>query len=237
MSLLVAAAVCLAILLWPGRRSGDLHRLARGPALSLRAAPGRVLRRRAGRSADLDVVVGMLEGIAPALAVGVTPATAVSTSASLAAVRVTRPGLRHDLLRLAREAQEGGELAPCWAQLYARHRIPGLDDVARAWALSEQLGCPIGDALRTATAMMREQSDLDRRIAAATAGPRATMQLLTALPVLGVAIAALIGVPPWRLYAGSLGAFVLIVGALFVVAGRLLTRRMIRRAAAPAGLP
>ena len=69
-----------------------------------------------------------------------------------------------------------------------------------------------------------------------TAGPRATMQLLTALPILGVGIASFLGVPPWQLYAGRLGLTVLVLGALFLTAGRLLTRRMIRRAAAPAVL-
>ena len=121
------------------------------------------------------------------------PATAVATSATLAATSVTRPGLGSDLAHLGRRAGDGDELAPQWARLYARHRIAALDDIARAWALSEQLGCPIGDALRAATTMLREQVDLQRRIAAATAGPRATMQLLTALPILGVAMGFLTG--------------------------------------------
>lgn len=228
MMLLAAVCACLGVFVWPSRG---------GHAIQRRWAPRwPSLRHRRGAGTDLDAITGMLEGIGPALAAGVTPAVAVSTSATLALTRVGRPGLRADLRLLAQHAAAGDELAPWWEQLHARHRIPALDDVARAWALSEQLGCPIGAALGAATTMLREQVDLERRITAATAGPRATMQLLTGLPVIGVAIAALIGVPPWQLYAGPLGLTVLVLGALFVGGGRLLTRWMIRRASAPAAL-
>lgn len=226
---LAAGCLCLAIVVWPLREAPVIPRREAGRGI-------RWPRRRRKPVSDLEAVTAMLEGIAPALAAGVAPATAVSTSASLTAARVSRAGLREDLARLARESAAGAELAPLWAQMYTRHRLPALDDIARAWALSEQLGCPIGAALGAATAMMREQADLERRIAAVTAGPRATMQLLTVLPVLGVVIASLIGVPPWRLYAGTLGLTVLVLGALFVTSGRLLTRRMIRRATAPTAL-
>lgn len=231
MTLVAAACLCMAVVTWPGRGTPVIRAREVRPRMRLHGVLGR---RR--RHTELDAVTAMLEGIAPALAAGVTPATAVAASASLAGARVSGPGLRRDLAQLAREARAGGELAPLWAQLHARHRIAALDDVARAWALSEQLGCPIGDALRAATAMLREQVDLQRRIDAATAGPRATMQLLTALPVIGLVIASLIGVPPWQLYAGRFGVAVLLLGALFVVAGRQLTRRMIRRASRPAAL-
>lgn len=185
------------------------------------------------RNADLDSLTTMVEGIAPAIAAGVTPATAVATSALLTSATVSAPALRDDLQLLARQSAAGAELAPLWAGLQQRHDVAALGEVARAWALSEQLGCAIGDALAAATTMMREQLDLERRIAAATAGPRATMQLLTLLPILGIGIAMLIGVPPWRLYSGRLGLIVLLLGGSFVLAGRLLTRRMIRRASAP----
>lgn len=225
MRLLAVLCVTGAALCWPGR-----------PAPSaVRPHPRRLpLRRRTSRNADLDALTTMVEGIAPAVAAGVTPATAVATSALLAAATVADQGLGDDLRLLARQAAAGAELAPLWARLHRRHGVPALGEVARAWEMSEQLGCAIGDALAAATSMMREQLDLDRRIAAATAGPRATMQLLTLLPVLGVGIAMVIGVPPWRLYAGPLGVSVLLLGGGFVVAGRWLTRRMIRRATAPA---
>ncbi|WP_460600091.1 type II secretion system F family protein [Flexivirga lutea] len=229
MTVLAAMCVVGAILCWPRGR-------ARGaPPRRLRPIPGRRWwPRRMAHNADLDALTTMVEGIAPAVAAGVTPATAVATSALLTASSVSDDALRADLHQLARQASAGVELAPLWSGLSARHHVAALSEVARAWALSEQLGCAIGDALDAATAMMREQLDLRRRIAAATAGPRATMQLLTVLPVLGVGIAMVIGVPPWRLYAGPLGLTVLALGGGFVLAGRRLTRRMIRRATAPA---
>ncbi|HWC24831.1 MAG TPA: type II secretion system F family protein [Flexivirga sp.] len=227
MTVLAAACVMFAVLCWPGR-PGPLPSRLEGRR-SIRWRP----RGRTTQSADLDALTTMVEGIAPAIAAGVTPATAVATSALLTSATVSAPALREDLRLLARQSAAGAELAPLWAGLQARHGVSALGEVARAWALSEQLGCAIGDALAAATAMMREQLDLERRIAGATAGPRATMQLLTVLPVLGIGIAMVIGVPPWRLYAGPLGLTVLVLGGGFVLAGRLLTRRMIRRASAP----
>ncbi|WP_446666103.1 type II secretion system F family protein [Flexivirga sp. B27] len=229
MSAVAALCVALAILCWPGRPVPVGGR--RGGRLRLP-----VRRTRTPRNADLDALTTMVEGIAPAVAAGVIPATAVATSALLTAATTADPALRKDLETLAKQAAAGAELAPVWSRLHHRHDVPALGEVARAWALSEQLGCAIGDALGVATAMMREQLDLERRIAAATAGPRATMQLLTLLPVLGVGIAAMIGVPPWQLYAGTLGVAVLVLGAAFVLAGRWLTRRMISRATTPAAV-
>ncbi|MDN5805170.1 MAG: type II secretion system F family protein, partial [Microlunatus sp.] len=222
----------LAVVTWPGRTwPGTRTRAGHGRRRGIRRRPGRGHRR-----ADLDTLTSMVEGIAPAVAAGVAPATAVATSALLASGTVSDRSLADDLQHFAREAAAGAELAPLWSDLHTRHQVAALGEVARAWALSEQIGCAVGDALRAASAMMREQRDLERRVAAATAGPRATMQLLTLLPVLGVGIAMLIGVPPWRLYAGSLGLSVLVAGVAFVVAGRLLTRRMIGRAVAAQAL-
>ncbi|GGB26633.1 hypothetical protein GCM10011492_16110 [Flexivirga endophytica] len=230
MILLAAFCTAAAVLCWPGRPGPVVRRRWSLPSLRPRSYGHKA------KTADLDALTTMVEGIAPAIAAGVTPATAVATSALLTASTVSDAALRDDLQSLARQAAAGAELAPLWAGLRTRNDLAALGEVARAWALSEQLGCAIGDALSAATAMMREQLDLERRIAAATAGPRATMQLLTLLPVLGVGIAMVIGVPPWRLYAGPLGGTVLVLGAGFVGAGRWLTRWMIRRATAPAVL-
>lgn len=227
MTLLAAACVMWAVLCWPRRPGPAIPRGQRERPLLRRP------RRRKTRNTDLDALTTLVEGIAPAIAAGVTPSTAVATSALLTSATVSDPDLRDDLRLLAGQSAAGAELAPLWARLQTRHGVAALGEVAKAWALSEQLGCAIGDALSAATAMMREQLDLQRRIAGATAGPRATMQLLTLLPVLGIGIAMVIGVPPWRLYAGRLGLTVLVLGGGFVAAGRLLTRRMIRRASAP----
>lgn len=230
MTLLALLCVALMVLAWP-----DAGPAARRPGRGSRLRPRWGSRRRI-RRADLDALTSMVESIAPAVTAGVAPATAVATSALVASGAVADPRLRTDLQAFAREAAGGAELAQLWSGLQLRHDVAALGEVARAWALSEQVGCAVGDALRAASAMMRDQLDLERRIEVATAGPRATMQLLTVLPVLGVGIAMLIGVPPWRLYAGSLGVTVLAGGVGFVLAGRWLTRRMIARACAPAAL-
>ncbi|TWE10002.1 type II secretion system F family protein [Rudaeicoccus suwonensis] len=197
-----------------------------------------VLARRSGRSvsADVDRLVMMLEGIGPAIAAGVAPAAAVATSALLAAGSINDARLRDDLKALAEAATAGEELSHRWRALHHDHAVPAFAGVARAWALSEQLGCGLSESLSAATELMREQVDRERRAAVATAGPRATMQLLSGLPLVGVGIAALIGVLPWQLYAGRLGLVVLGGGLLLLFAGRRMVHRMIRRACASAAL-
>lgn len=83
---------------------------------------------------------------------------------------------------------------------------------------------------------MREQEDHLRRVSAATAGPRATMQLLTLLPLAGVAVCAVIGVNPTRLYSGAAGLSALGLGAILLWGGRRIIRAMISRSCRPGAL-
>lgn len=243
MTVVVAALVGVILLVWPRQRRVIVTRPTEGqsrrdPVVETFGPVGwmRCRRRSSRSSGDVDRLITMLEGIGPAIAAGVAPAAAVATSALLAAGSIHDPRLRDDLTALATAATSGEELSHRWRALHRDHAVPALAGVARAWALSEQLGCGLSESLSAATELMREQVDRERRAVVATAGPRATMQLLSGLPLLGIGIAALIGVMPWQLYAGRLGLLVLGGGLLLLFAGRRMVQRMIRRACASAAL-
>lgn len=221
---------CVAVLCWPLRHPRP-H--ISSPSVSLRrAAVGRF---RRGRVQDpvTAVLTTLVQGIAPAVEAGVPPPVAVATAASVAARTVESPAVAAELEDLSAVARTGAPLAATWAALASQHPEAGLEPVARAWSLSDRIGCGLSDALGTAVASMREQEDHRRRVAAATAGPRATMQLLTLLPVAGVGISAFIGVNPVRLYAGTPGLVALVLGLALLMAGRRMIRSMIARSCAP----
>lgn len=241
MTLLIGATVLLAVLLWPVRPTRALPTQSDAGRVDVDRkvdAPLRWIARRRARDphGDADRVIGLVEGVGPAIRAGVPPATAVSTAAALSAVNVQDPQLRTDLLDLARAAEVGEPLADTWSRLAERHDLRAVGEVGRAWALSESLGCGLTESLDTATALARDQMDRIRRTAVATAGARATMQLLTLLPLVGIGIAAVMGIAPWRLYAGPLGVAVLALGVALIVAGRRLVRRLTVRACAPGAI-
>lgn len=192
------------------------------------------LRRAADPSSD--VFVSLLRGIAPAVRAGVPPPIAVATAASVAARATSDEQLRTDLGHLENAARSGAPLGPCWTDFAIRYPHVGLGPVARAWSLSDRVGCGLSEAVGAAVRMAVEQTDHHRQIAAATAGPRATMQVLTLLPVLGVGISALVGVNPVQLYSSGVGRIALGFGLLLLWVGRRIIARMISRSCAAGAL-
>ncbi|MBO1753745.1 type II secretion system F family protein [Allobranchiibius sp. CTAmp26] len=227
------ACGCLAVLCWPLRHPRpDIS----SSTASLRQAAVHRLHRGRAQDPVSAVFATLVQGIAPAVEAGVPPPVAVATAAAVAARTVEIPDLAAELAGLSAVARTGSPLAATWAGLASRHPDAGLEPVARAWSLSDRIGCGLSDALSTAVASMREQEDHRRRVAAATAGPRATMQLLTLLPVAGVGISAFIGVDPVRLYTGTPGLISLVFGLVLLWAGRRMIRSMIARSCAPGPL-
>ncbi|TWP34312.1 type II secretion system F family protein [Leekyejoonella antrihumi] len=238
----VAALLVSAVLLWPRRPMalvGEVHRsvtVPPGSTAQVRRGRRRLRGRRQSESEVRDGILGMLESVGPAVAAGVVPAVAVATAAELLRGSLPAGPLRADVGQLAAVARRGDELGAVWATIARRHRIEALHVVAQAWALCEELGCGLSESLETATALMRDEVDRQRRIRVATAGPRATMQLLTLLPVAGVGLCAMVGVDPIQLYSGRALTFTLLPGCVLLLAGRALARWMIGRACSPTGL-
>ncbi len=128
---------------------------------------------------------------------------------------------------LGQAAGRGERLAPVWSS-YAE--AVGSDDlrlVAAAWSMCDALGSPLAPTVSLVSDVVRRRRAVRQRIAAALAGPRATMWVLTALPLSGPVLALAVGVSPGDLYAQPAGAVSLAAGLGLLALGRLWAARMI----------
>jgi Flp pilus assembly protein TadB len=124
-------------------------------------------------------------------------------------------------------------LAAVWFDWARLTRAPEIAFVASAWALSERHGAPLAVAVERAAAALRESRARQRKVRVAVAGPRATVTVLTVLPLTGPAFGLACGIDPATLYLGSrIGALSAALGVGLIVLGRLWCRRMIRKAVA-----
>jgi tight adherence protein B len=243
--MLIALLVAAAALAWPdqfGRR-----RLAILPAVpptsaltstltsagtGSRSALVRGLRWGHGRRdpglspADL---LALLEAIAPALEAGIAPASALR----IAADSRSGSGRPDRLAALARDmasaAADGAMLGPLWRLAADSAGSAELMLLAQAWSLSEDLGAPLAHAVRTTAGLLEARLAHERRLAAAVAGARATVNLLTVLPLAGPLLALVLGIGPGELFGGSqLTQGSLALGLCLAAIGRLWVRRMVK---------
>lgn len=119
-------------------------------------------------------------------------------------------------LLLAR-ARAGDGLAAGWADVARRTGSPEVELLARAWSLSESSGASLSAAARTAVHLLRQGRDERRRTQVAVAGARATMSVLTALPLGGPALALLLGLDLGSVYLSSPAAAAMLGGGVLLV--------------------
>ena len=103
--------------------------------------------------------------------------------------------------------------------------------VLAATRLADELGAPLAGVLeRIAFAVAAdEEADGERR--AALAGPRSTAQVLAWLPLLGVALGALLGADPVAVVlSGGLGTASAVLGVTMLLLGRWWTAALLTRA-------
>ncbi|MBP6996518.1 MAG: type II secretion system F family protein [Phycicoccus sp.] len=105
---------------------------------------------------------------------------------------------------------------------------PELAFVLAAAALSARSGAPLSAALRLAAEVTRAEESARERQAVLMAGPRASMMLLTLLPLAGPLLAWSLG---WDPFAQSAAIYVLIgLGGVLTLLGWLWSRRLVRGA-------
>lgn len=243
--LLLGLLLALAVVLWP---TGARHRWTRwarwdvgpaspgarpGPRASRSAMPvplprqGRregvtgVSRRRRGLAADAELLV-VLELLGPALRAGLPVTTALEGPGSGTALGAA----------LAAAGRAGRPLAPVWGAWARATGSAGGRVVERVWWLGERLGSPLAEAVEDAAEGVRADAERRRRVAAAVAGPRATAQLLTLLPVAGPGLSMVLGLRPDELW-GGVGGPLALGGALLVLAGHLWCRALLRTVTRP----
>lgn len=221
MSAFVVALVLGAVLCWPGSRAGgDGPRWGRWPSLAR-------WRRRTSPVEDLESLAGVADLLAMTLRSGATPVTAVAVVADeaddpWAAV----------LVEVRAHLVAGSPAGVVW-QRHARER-PELGALAGAWALSEDLGVALAPSMTTSAQVLRAQVQARRRLDAATSGARATMRMLTLLPLVGLLAGFAFGLTPWEVYGHSVMTMAsAVVGLGLTALGWVICRWVLARAVAP----
>lgn len=242
MSLAVGLLAAVGILMWPDRFA--LCRLAILPRSSAsvlvpRSVPASAwararLWRPGRRAAEMRTqdLLGLLEAIAAALEAGMAPAAALR----IAADARSGPG-RTDLLTalaraMASAAADGSPLGPLWREAAESAGSAELLILAQAWSLTEDMGVPLAQAVRTTARLLETRIAHERRLAAAVAGAKATVNVLTVLPIGGPLVALVLGIGPGELYGSSrLTQGSLVLGLCLAGIGRWWVRRMVRAVA------
>ena len=235
--LLAAAVLVLAL---PGRSRVPVsaHRpTARPPR---RRRPGR--RARRAQTAAVAEALTVLDSVGPALRAGLAPPTAL---AHLAANRPRSGGLADDLDAAANAPAEPGlqparasPIGRVWSHWAQRSGAEELQLVAAAWTLADVSGVALADAVDLAARLLRDARARQARLDVLLAGPRATMTLLTVLPIAGPVVGLLFGIAPLTLYAGTpLSVLATGCGIALMVAGRLWCQRLLRGALSAGAAP
>ncbi|BDZ56572.1 hypothetical protein GCM10025872_02290 [Barrientosiimonas endolithica] len=239
-ALLLAAAVWA----WPGRGERAWLRVAVLRAADSTGGPAGAehlpwwrrevrLPRRAASGRE-EAVQQLLSGLAAGLGAGLAAPAALSAAvASLPAAARRDAALVRALGALEAAVSAGGSAGGAWIDLGQQLRIPVALQVGRAWTISERLGSPLSDAVRSALDAQTARLAVERAFAAQAAGPRATAQLLTWLPLLGVLLMPVLGVAPSAAYPPAVLLLAVAPGLLLLLAGRRLTRRLVDRALRP----
>jgi tight adherence protein B len=119
----------------------------------------------------------------------------------------------------------GGREPRIWAEL------------AACFEIAAASGCPLAEVLTRFAAQLETEDDAEAARQTALAGPKATVALLTWLPLLGLGLGVCLGVDPLAMLLGTpFGVAALVAGIGLTVAGRIWSARLVR-AAAGAALP
>jgi tight adherence protein B len=214
--LVVAAALSVLGVALPFAAVGGLVPVAVGLVRERRAASAR-------RSACQAAVVEVTFALAGELRAGRTPREAL-----VAAARTAGP-LSEAIAIAAASVEVGGSAA---AELAEAARIPGaerLRSVAAAWAVTESAGGRVALVLERIGEAMDTDAELRREMEAVMAAPRATMVMLSGLPLIGLGMGQALGARPFHLLFYRPLGWGLLAGAtvlegLGVVASRFITR-------------
>jgi tight adherence protein B len=143
------------------------------------------------------------------------------------------------MLGSARAAAAGGTPVSDAIRRSLPSAFPRRDRESRIWSelaacfdIAEASGCPLADVLTRFAAQLEVEDDADAARQTALAGPKATVSLLTWLPLLGLGLGMALGVDPLAILLGTpWGLAALAAGIGLTVAGRLWSARLVATAA------
>ncbi|HYO84996.1 MAG TPA: type II secretion system F family protein [Dermatophilaceae bacterium] len=175
-------------------------------------------------TADL---LAVLDQVATALRAGVSPGAALAALSRTGSVPPRMCDLVDDLVG---GAQTGEPLGPTWRSWAVRLPGSGLNLLAQAWVVSEDTGAPLAESVASAVRMVRAERDQHRLVATTLAQARATISVLTVLPLGGPLLAFAVGVDPASMLAAPGPTLVSVAaGVALLVAGRQWVRRLVAR--------
>ncbi len=178
-----------------------------------------------GSGLNAAELLSVVEHLGTALRAGLATATALDVVSRHA--QLSAPA-RRAMSQLAAASRAGESLADIWP----RHTQTGAGArlLSQAWQISEHSGAPLADALASVARIMRTHIAEQRQIEATLAQARATMTILSLLPLGGPILALAVGVDPVALAGSRLSLISMGTGAGLLVLGRRWVRAQIRHA-------
>ena len=139
------------------------------------------------------------------------------------------------LERVAALLGHGEPTASGWAQDWDEGAAAdAYRTVGRVWDLALRTGGPLAEAVRLLADHLREEARLQGRLMALAAAPRTSARLLSLLPIVGPALALLVGAHPRELYLSSpVATASALIGLLLTAVGWRWSRAMVTRVARP----
>ena len=105
-------------------------------------------------------------------------------------------------------------------------------ELAACLEVAETSGCPLADLLTRFAAQLEAEEDAEAARQTALAGPKATVKLLSWLPVFGLVLGMALGVDPLGILLDNvLGVATFAAGLILTVAGRVWSSRLVASAA------
>ncbi|GGO13596.1 hypothetical protein GCM10010116_27440 [Microbispora rosea subsp. aerata] len=232
MGLAAMVAAALAAWVWAGPDAGTTRlasltgtRRPRDPrrfwaALSLRPRPG--VTAAAWRAASIE----LCQSLAAELAAGRPPGDALARA--VASISSPDPAV---LAPVVAAARDGGDVAAALMNAAPARGGEGLVRLAACWRVSVAVGGGLTALVERVCASLRDAQAHREEVAAQLSGPRATARMLAGLPVLGLLMAAGLGMDPLAfLLGGPAGFACLVIGLALDAAGVWWTHRLVTRA-------
>ena len=186
------------------------------------------LRRRRNRLAEAAGGAGiarLTEALCGELSSGAAPIDALDTAA-----RDTTGDFRTSAVAWATRVKIGTGRTDAITDA-PRSVTRAFQGLSAAWRLSEHHGVPLSDLADGLREDAVGRHAHRSSVSASLAGPRATMMILAALPLLGIGMGQALGATPVSfLLSGGLGGWVLLVGTGLACAGVLWSQQILAKA-------
>lgn len=167
--------------------------------------------------------ISAVENCAHLLKVGMTPQAVMST--------LSRQNTElAPISRAISLGEEPGQAIATRGSTLPREAAEVFAGMSSVWTVSERSGAPAADMILRYAKAQRNALDADRERRIAMAGPRATVRVLSWLPLIGVGLGLLIGVQPVELFSGLPGRLSIGGGLGLYLLGRWWMSRMMVRA-------